>query len=79
MVRTRSCIYSTYILLLNKSLLFHERFVSRSSLGFLNIADSTIAKNEGIAVDADYDEMIRELIDEFPILRWRKFLFELSD
>ena len=54
MVRTRSRIYSTYILLLDKSLLFHERFVSRSSLG-LNIADSTIAKNEGIAVDADYD------------------------
>ena len=73
MVRTRSRIYSTYILLLDKSLLFHERFVSRSSLG-LNIADSTIAKNEGIAVDADYDEMISELIDEFPILRWRKFL-----
>ena len=39
-----------------------------------NIADSIIAKNKGIAVDAAYDEMISELIDEFPILRWRKFL-----
>ena len=39
-----------------------------------NIADSIIAKNKGIAVAASYDEMISELIDEFPILRWRKFL-----
>ena len=40
----------------------------------LNTADSIIAKNKGIAVDAAYDEMISELINEFPILRWRKFL-----
>ena len=73
MVQTRSRIYSTYILLLDESLLFHERFVSRRSLSG-NIADSIIAKHKSIAVDAAYDEMISELIDEFPILRWRKFL-----
>ena len=72
MVRTRSRIYSTYILLLDKSLLIHERFVSCRSLAG-NTAYSIIAKNKGIAVDAAYDEMISKLIDEFPILRWRFF------
>ena len=73
MVRTRSRIYSTYILLLDEALLFHERFVSRRSLGENN-ADSIIASNNGISIDADYDEMISELLDDFPILGWRPFL-----
>ena len=72
MVRTRYRIYSTYILLLDKSLLIHERFVSCKSLTG-NTADSIIASNKGISVDADYDEMINKLLDEFPILRWRSF------
>ena len=38
------------------------------------IADSIIASNKGIAIDAAYDEMISELLDEFPILGWRIFL-----
>ena len=67
MVRTRSLIYSTYILLLDKSLLIHERFVSCKSLAG-NTADSIIASNKGISIDADYDEMINKLLDEFPIL-----------
>ena len=74
MVRTRSLIYSIYILLLDKSLLFHERFISRRSLG-VEISDSTIASNKGIAIDAAYDEMVSELLDEFPILGWRTYLF----
>ena len=73
MVRTRSRIYSTYILLLDEALLFHERFVSRRSLGENN-ADSIIASNNGISIDTDYDEMISELLDDFPILGWRPFL-----
>jgi len=67
MVQNRSRIYSTYILILDKSLLFHERFISRRSLG-VEIADSIIASNKGIAIDDAYDEMISELLDEFPIL-----------
>ena len=73
MARTRSRIYSTYILLLDKSLLFHERFISRRSLGE-KIADSIISSNKGIAIDAAYDEMISELLDEIPILIWRTYL-----
>ena len=67
MVRTRSRIYSTYIIILDKSLLIHERFVIRRSLGE-KIADSIISSNKGIAIDAAYDEMISELLNEFPIL-----------
>ena len=73
MVRTRSRIYSTYILLLDKSLLIHERFITRKSLAG-NTADSIIASNKGISIDAAYDEMISKLLDDFPILSWRKFL-----
>ena len=73
MVRTRSRIYSTYILLLDESPLFHERFISRRSLAG-NTADSIIASNKGIAADAAYNKMISELLDEFPLFCWRKFL-----
>ena len=73
MPRTRSLIYSPYILLLDKSLLFHERFISRRSL-VVEIADLIIASNKGIAIDPAYHEMISKLLDEFPILGWRIFL-----
>ena len=73
MIRTRSRIYSTYIIFLDKLLLFHERFISRRSLG-KEIDDSIIASNKGIAIDAAYDEIISELLDEFPILGCRKSL-----
>ena len=73
MVPTRSRIYSIYILPLDKSLLFHERFISRRSLG-REIDDSIIASNKGISIDAAYDETISELFDEFPILGWQTFL-----
>ena len=73
MVRTRSSIYSTYILLLHKSLVFHEKFISRRSLSG-KITDSIIASNKGISIDAAYDEMISELLDEFPIRGWRTYL-----
>ena len=33
-----------------------------------------MSSNKGISIDTAYDEMISELIDEFPILCWRKFL-----
>ena len=72
MVRTRSRIYSTYILLLDEALLIHERLVTRKSLAG-NTADSIIASNKGISIDADYDEMINKLLDDFRILRWRFF------
>ena len=78
MVRTKSRIYSTYILPLDRSLLFHERFISRKSLA-RNTAHSIIASNKGISIDVDCDEMISELLDEFPILRWRFFLNCLND
>jgi len=75
MVRTRSRIYSTgtYILLLDEALLFHERFVSRRSLGE-NIAESIIASNNAISIDTDYDQMISELLDDFSLFGWRPFL-----
>ena len=73
MVRTRSQIYSTYSLLSDKSLLFHERCISRRSLGG-EITYLIIASNIGIAIDAAYDEIISELLDEFPILGWRTYL-----
>ena len=73
MVRTKSRIYSTYILPLDRSLLFHERFISRRSLAG-NTSDSIIASNKGISIDATYDEMISEMLDEFPIRGWRIFL-----
>ena len=53
-------------MILDKSLLFHERFISRRSLG-VEIADSIIASNKGISVYAAYDDMISELLDEFPM------------
>ena len=73
MVRTRSRNYSTYILLLDKSLLFHDRFISRRSLGE-KITYLIIASKKGIYIDAAYDEMISELLDEFPIRGWRTYL-----
>ena len=62
MVRTRSRIYSTYIFILDEALIIHERFISRRTLGENN-ADSIIASNNGISIDADYDEMINKLLD----------------
>jgi len=73
MVRTRSRIYTTYILILDKSLLIHERFISRRTLGE-RIAYSIIASNKGIAIDPAYDKIISELLDEFTILGWRTYL-----
>jgi len=66
MARIISRMYSKYILLLDKSLLFHERFISRRSLG-RKVADSITASNKGISIDSVYDEMISELLDEFNI------------
>ena len=73
MVPIRSRIYSKFILLSDTSLLFHERFIRCRSLGEI-IADSIIASNKGIAIDPAYDEMIIDLLDEFPIPGWRKCL-----
>ena len=74
MVRTRTRVYSKYILLLDKSLLIHERFVSRKSLGG-KVADVFISSKKGTSIDCAYDEMINELLDGFPIIGWRTFLF----
>ena len=73
MVRTRSRNYSTYILLLDKSLLFHDRFISRRSLGE-KITYLIIASKKGIYIDTAYDEMTSELLDEFTIRGWRTYL-----
>ena len=73
MVQTRSRIYGTYILLSDKSLLFHERFIRRKGLGE-KITDSIISSNKSIYIDSVYDEMISELLDEFSILGWRTYL-----
>ena len=75
MVRTRTRIYSTYILLLDNSLLFHDRFISRRSLGG-KITDSIIASKKGIYIDTAYDEMISELLAEFSIRDWRPYLLK---
>ena len=73
MVRTRYRIYSTYVLILDKLLLCHDIFIRRKSLGG-ELADSIIASNKGISIDPTYDEMISKMLDEFPILGWRKCL-----
>ena len=73
MVRARSRIYSTYILLLDNSLLFHERFISRRSLGDI-ITHSIIASKKGMYIDPAYDEIISEMLDDFPIRGWRTYL-----
>ena len=74
MVRTRSRIYSKFILLSDTSLLIHERFIRRKGLDE-EIKHSITASYKGISIDAVYDEMISELLDEFPILGWRTYLF----
>ena len=73
MFRKRSRIYSKFILLLDKSLLFHERFIRCKCVGG-EITYSIISSKKVIAIDAAYDEMISELLDEFSILCWRKNL-----
>ena len=75
MVRTRSRIYSTYILLLDDSVSFHERFISRRSLGD-KITDSIIASKKGISIDPAYDEMISEMLDDFTIRGWQTYLLK---
>ena len=72
MVRTRSRVYSKYILLLDRSLLCHERFVSRKSFGG-KVADIFISSKKGISIDCAYDEMINELLDGFPIIGGEHF------
>ena len=67
MARTRSRIYSEFILLSDTSLLIHERFIRRKGLRE-EITYSIIASNKGISIDLAYDEMISELLDEFRIL-----------
>ena len=73
MARTRSRIYSKFILLSDTSLLIHERFISRKGLGEENTY-SIIVSNKGISIDPAYDEMISELLDEFPILGWQIYI-----
>ena len=75
MVRTRSRIYSTYILLLDDSLLFHDRFISCRSLGD-KITDSISSLKKGISIDPACDEMISELLDEFHKRGWRTHLLK---
>ena len=73
MARTRSKFFSKYILLTDTSLLIQERFISRKGLGEA-ITYSIIASKTGISIDPAYDEMISELLDEFPILDWRTYI-----
>ena len=75
MVRTRTRIYSTYILLLDNSLLFHDRFISRRSL-VGKITDSIIVSKKCIYIDTAYDEMISELLDKFSIRDWKPYLLK---
>ena len=67
MARTRSKFFSKYILLTDTSL------ISRKGFGKA-ITYAIIASKIGIYIDPAYDEMIRELLDEFPILGWRSYI-----
>ena len=71
MARPRSNIFSKYIFLRDTSLKIQERFVSRKGIGE-TLAYAIIFGKTGISIDPAYDEMISELLDEFPILSWRK-------
>ena len=73
MARTRLNFFSKYILQTNTSLRIQERFIIRKGLGE-TIAYSIIMCKTGISIDPVYDEMIRELLDEFPILGWRTYI-----
>ena len=55
------------------SLRINEIFISHKVLGE-TITYSIIASNTGISIDSAYDEMISELLDEFPILGWRTYI-----
>ena len=61
MVRTRSRISSTYILLLDKSHLIYERFISLQGIGE-TLAYAIIFGKTGISIDPAYDEMISKLL-----------------
>ena len=73
MARPRSNIFSKYLFLIDTSLSVQERFVSRKGIDEA-IAYSVIATKRGISIDPAYDEIISELLDEFPLLGWRTYL-----
>ena len=73
MARPRSNIFSKYIFLRDTSLKIQERFVSRKGIGE-TLAYAIIFGKTGISIDPAYDEMISELLDEFPLLGWRTYL-----
>ena len=73
MARTRSKFFSKYISLTDTSLLIQERFISHKGLGE-TLAYSIIMGKTGISIDPAYDEMIRELLDKFPIFGWRTYI-----
>ena len=58
---------------MNLSLLPHERFISLSSLGG-KLFDSIIKSDKGLAVDFEFDEMVENLLDEFPLRGCRTYL-----
>ena len=73
MARPRSNIFSKYLFLRDTSLLIQERFVSRKGIGE-TLAYAIIFGRTDISIDPAYDEIISELLDEFPLLGWRTYL-----
>ena len=66
MVKTRSHRYCNFIMFKNTSILPHERFIHLPSLG-VKIFDSIIKSGKGLAVDFEFDEMIKSLLGEFAL------------
>ena len=83
MVKTPSSSHCKFIVLTNKSLLPHERFIRCSSLDD-KIIDSIIASGTGVDADIDFDELICGLLSELPLRHWQFLLLaclakEISD
>ena len=73
MVLTRQRGYCNLIMSKDASLLPHERFISLSSLGRKGF-DSIIKSGNVLAVDYEFDEMVKSLLDEFPLRGWQTYL-----
>jgi len=73
MVITQHRGYCNFVMSKDMSLLPHERFISRSSLGG-KLFDSIIKSGKGLAVDYEFDEMVESLFVEFPLRGWRTYL-----
>ena len=66
MVKNRSRSYCNFILIKDELIIPQDRYISRPSLSD-SIVNLIIASSKDIAIDNDFDEMIWDLLGEFPL------------